>query len=228
MSKNTCKGFIVNNCLFGKKNSDLLSIQAKDQKNMSSSLNKRCAWLDLSKADYIKYHDEEWGVPIYDDRTLFEYLCLESAQAGLSWYTILKRRNGYRQAFANFDVEKIAQFTQSTIEDLMNNQAIIRHRGKIAAVINNAQKCIAIQQEFGSFSHYVWGFVNHQPMLIDEYQHQQSSCKDSEQLSKDLKRRGFSFVGPTICYAYMQACGMINGHDIDCFRRNQIKVVTSQ
>lgn len=189
----------------------------------------RCAWLDNSKADYVTYHDLEWGVPVYDDRTLFECLCLESAQAGLSWYTILKRRSGYRQAFANFDVYKIVKFDHSTVEKLLNNPAIIRHRGKINAIISNAAKYIEIQQEFGSFSDYIWAFVNHQSQVVSlqlkqtNQAHQQiSHSVISDQVSKDLRKRGFKFIGPTICYAYMQACGMFNGHSIDCYRRNQI------
>ena len=187
---------------------------------------KRCTWLDTSKVDYVQYHDEEWGVPIYDDRALFECLCLESAQAGLSWYTILKRRNSYRQAFANFEVDKIALFDQSKVDDLMDNHNIIRHRGKINSVINNAKKTIEIQNQLGSLSHYIWGFVEGRPIVLSPSQlnQQPTTNPNSDLLSKDLKKRGFQFVGPKICFAYMQACGMINGHDVNCFGRHQINV----
>lgn len=136
----------------------------------------RCPWLDTSKPDYVAYHDEEWGVPVYDDQKLFEYLCLESAQAGLSWYTILKRRDGYRKAFANFDVNIVATFDQVKVEELLQNADIIRHRGKINAAINNAQLFIEIQQSFGSFSHYMWSFVDHKTIVkeykaISDYRH---------------------------------------------------------
>lgn len=184
----------------------------------------RCAWLDTSKADYVKYHDDEWGVPVYDDRTLFEYLTLESAQAGLSWYTILKRRQGYREAFAHFDVEQVARFDQQQVEALMLNSNIIRHRGKINAAINNAKLFITIQKEFGSFSQYMWGFVNHKTIVNelkagDAYP---ATSAESDAWSKDLKKRGFKFVGSTICYAHMQACGMVNDHSLTCYKRTQI------
>lgn len=186
----------------------------------------RCAWLDNSKADYVTYHDQEWGVPVYDDRTLFECLCLESAQAGLSWYTILKRRCGYRKAFANFDVNEIVKFKLSTVEELVNNPAIIRHRGKINAVISNAAKYIKIQQEFGSFCDYIWAFVNHQSQVIslqpNQTHEQISHSVISDKVSKDLRKRGLKFIGPTICFAYMQACGMLNGHSSECYRKNEI------
>lgn len=184
----------------------------------------RCPWLDTTKADYVAYHDEEWGVPVYDDQKLFEYLTLESAQAGLSWYTILKRREGYRQAFENFDVEKVAQFTEEKIEVLLQNIGIIRHRGKISAAINNAKLFIEIQKEFGSFSRYMWGFVNNKTIVnnwktLADYP---ATSKESDAWSKDLKKRGFKFVGSTICYAHMQACGMVNDHSYDCYKRSQI------
>ena len=184
----------------------------------------RCPWLDLSKPDYVHYHDEEWGVPVYDDQQLFEYLCLESAQAGLSWYTILKRRQGYRDAFANFDLTIVSQYNQNKVDELMLNPEIIRHRGKINAAIVNAQLFIKIQQEFGSFSHYLWGFVNHKTIVneyiaLDDYP---ATSPESDAFSKDLKKRGFKFVGSTICYAYMQACGLVNDHSLDCYKRKQI------
>lgn len=180
----------------------------------------RCPWLDLTKEDYVNYHDNEWGVPVYDDRKLFEYLTLESAQAGLSWYTILKRREGYRKAFANFDVEKVSKFTEKNIDTLMLNSEIIRHKGKITAAINNARLFIEIQKEFGSFSNYQWGFVNNTivknlPKSLAEYK---STSPESDAFSKDLKKRGFKFVGSTICYAHMQACGMVNDHSKSCYK----------
>jgi DNA-3-methyladenine glycosylase I len=184
----------------------------------------RCPWLDTSKLDYVKYHDEEWGVPVYDDRKIFEFLILESAQAGLSWYTILKRRQGYQEAFSNFDVHKVAKYNQDNVEALMLNSAIIRHRGKINAVINNAKLFIEIQQAFGSFSAYMWGFVNNKTIvnkytLLSDYP---ATSIESEAWSKDLKKRGFKFVGSTICYAHMQACGMVNDHSLNCYKKKQI------
>lgn len=184
----------------------------------------RCPWLDLSKPDYVAYHDDEWGVPVYDDHKLFEFLCLESAQAGLSWYTILKRRQGYRDAFANFDVNKVAGFGQEKVEELMLNSAIIRNRGKINAAINNAKLFIEIQKEFGSFSNYMWGFVNHKTLVneIENLSDYPATSDESDAWSKDLKKRGFKFVGSTICYAHMQACGMVNDHSLECYKRKQI------
>ncbi len=191
---------------------------------MSENSIARCPWLDTSKPDYVDYHDNEWGVPVYDDDKLFEYLTLESAQAGLSWYTILKRRDGYRKAFANFNVHLVALFNQQDIETLMLNEGIIRNRKKIEAAINNAQRFIEIQREFGSFSSYMWQFVNNKTKVnhlytIEDYQ---ATSPESDAFSKDLKKRGFKFVGSTICYAHMQACGMINDHSIDCYKRSQI------
>lgn len=184
----------------------------------------RCPWLDTSKEDYVAYHDEEWGVPVIDDQKLFEYLTLESAQAGLSWYTILKRRDGYRQAFANFNVETVASFDEDKVELLMQNPAIIRNRLKIKATINNAKLFIDVQKEFGSFSHYMWGFVNHKT-IVNEFSSladYPSTSPESDVWCKDLKKRGFKFVGSTICYAHMQACGMLNDHSINCYKRAEI------
>jgi len=179
----------------------------------------RCPWVDVTKPDYVKYHDEEWGVPIYDDKTLFEFVVLESAQAGLSWYTILRRRDEYRKAFAQYDIKTVAQFNEDDIETLVNDVGIIRHRGKIKAAIGNANVILALQQEFGSFSHYLWAYVNHKPMVkrpqsIDDYA---TTSALSEKISIDLKKRGFKFFGSTICYSYLQACGLINEHSYDCF-----------
>jgi DNA-3-methyladenine glycosylase I len=184
----------------------------------------RCPWLDTTKPDYVAYHDNEWGVPVYDDQKLFEYLMLESAQAGLSWYTILKRRDGYRAAFDNFDVKKVALFSDAKVEELVTNSAIIRHRGKIIAAINNAKLFIDIQKEFGSFSDYMWGFVGHNTIVNNwaELGDHPATTKESDAWSKDLKKRGFKFVGSTICYAHMQACGMVNDHSHGCYKRSQI------
>lgn len=184
----------------------------------------RCPWLDTTKPDYVEYHDNEWGVPVYDDKKIFEFLLLESAQAGLSWYTILKRRKGYQAAFANFDVQKVAKFDQGKVEALMLNSAIIRHRGKINSAINNAKLFIDIQQEFGSFSDYMWGFVNHKTIVntFSELSDYPATSAESDAWSKDLKKRGFKFVGSTICYAHMQACGMVNDHSLHCYKRKQI------
>ena len=184
----------------------------------------RCHWVDLSKPDYVDYHDNEWGVPVYDDNKLFEFLTLESAQAGLSWYTILQRRENYRKAFANFDVNKVALFNEHDVERLMQDSGIIRNRRKIEAAINNAPCFIKIQKEFNSFSNYMWAFVNHKPIINDiktpaDYV---ATSKISDAFSKDLKKRGFKFVGSTTMYAHMQACGMVNDHANDCYRKLQI------
>ena len=193
---------------------------------MSNNLTKicRCPWLDNSKPDYVVYHDHEWGVPVYDDKKFFEFLILESAQAGLSWYTVLKRRQGYKEAFSNFEVEKVATYNQDKIETLMLNTSIIRNRGKINAAINNAKLFITIQREFGSFSDYIWGFVNNK-VIVNDYSVMNdypATSTESDLLSKDLKKRGFKFIGSTICYAYMQACGLVNDHSLDCYKRKQI------
>ena len=184
----------------------------------------RCTWLDTTKPDYVKYHDEEWGVSVYEDQKLFEYLTLESAQAGLSWYTILKRREGYRKAFANFDVNVVATFDDEKIEELVLNTAIIRHRGKIKATVNNAQLFIEVQQEFGSFSTYMWAFVNNKTIVNNYLDTSKSpaTSTESDNWSRDLKKRGFKFIGSTICYAHMQACGMVNDHNLTCYKRKQI------
>ncbi len=184
----------------------------------------RCPWLDLSKPDYVDYHDNEWGVPIYDDTKLFEFIALESAQAGLSWYTILKRRQGYREAFANFDVNKVAKFTAAHVERLLANSSIIRHRGKIEATINNAKKFIEIQEEFGSFATYQWAFVDNDTKvnLFETLADYPATSKESDVFSKDLKKRGFKFVGSTTIYAHMQACGMVNDHSSECYRRKEL------
>ena len=184
----------------------------------------RCPWLDDSKPDYVEYHDQEWGIPVFDDRKIFEFLILESAQAGLSWYTILKRRQGFQAAFSNFYAHKVAEYNQDNVEVLMLNSAIIRNRAKINATINNAKLFIDIQQTFGSFSNYMWGFVNNKT-IVNQYTElcdYPATSLESDAWSKDLKKRGFKFVGSTICYAHMQACGMVNDHSMNCYKRKQI------
>ncbi|HAG38596.1 MULTISPECIES: DNA-3-methyladenine glycosylase I [unclassified Pseudoalteromonas] len=191
---------------------------------MSEQNKCRCAWLDATKPDYVKYHDEEWGVPLYDDTKLFEFITLESAQAGLSWYTILKKRAGYKKAFANFNVQKVANFTADDIERLMQDESIVRNRLKIAATVNNAQRFIEIQKEFGSFSNYQWRFVGNKPIISDlnNVEDTPAITEESKAFAKDLKKRGFKFLGPTTVYAHMQACGMVNDHSNDCFRKEEI------
>lgn len=191
---------------------------------MNSTKLCRCPWLDTSKDDYVAYHDDEWGIPVYDDQTLFEFITLESAQAGLSWYTILKKRAGYRRAFLNFDVIKVAQMSEQDVERLMLDEGIVRNRLKIAATINNAKRFIEIQQEFGSFSNYQWQFVGGKPIVneLDKLSDYPAITEASTAFAKDLKKRGFKFLGPTTVYAHMQACGMVNDHSNDCFRKQEI------
>ncbi len=177
----------------------------------------RCAWVNNHPL-YIAYHDDEWGKPIYDERLLFEFLILEGMQAGLSWLTILKKREQYRLAFDNFDIQCIANYDQPKVNQLMNNSGIVRNRLKIQATIINAQQVLTMKNHNHNFSHYIWGFVNGHPIKnhwksIEEVP---SSSSISDAMSKDLKKRGFKFVGSTICYAFMQATGMVNDHTIDC------------
>jgi DNA-3-methyladenine glycosylase I len=182
----------------------------------------RCQW--AQDPQFHQYHDEEWGVPVHDDRKHFEFLILEGAQAGLSWATILKRRAGYRKAFANFDPRKVAGFTDVDIEKLMEDEGIIRNRLKIRSAVNNAQRFLEVQQEYGSFDKYLWDFVGDEP-VINRWENDQqipASTESSEMISKDLKKRGFTFVGPTIVYAHMQAVGLVNDHQASCFRYQQI------
>lgn len=192
---------------------------------MKEEAQYRCPWLDTSKPDYVDYHDHEWGVPVYDDHLLFEFLTLESAQAGLSWYTILKKRENYKNAFANFDVRKVAAFTEHDIEKLMQNAGIVRNRLKIVATINNAKCFITIQEEFGSFSDYQWQFVGNKPQVndLETLADYPAVTEVSTLFAKDLKKRGFKFLGPTTVYAYMQACGMVNDHSNNCFRKEEVK-----
>ncbi|OEH91563.1 DNA-3-methyladenine glycosylase I [Bacillus solimangrovi] len=178
---------------------------------------QRCNWVTKDPL-YIDYHDNEWGIPIYDDRLLFEYLNLEGAQAGLSWYTVLKKRENYRIAFDQFEPAKIITYDEQKVEELMNNEGIIRNRRKIEAVIKNAHCYFDVVNEFGSFSRYIWSFVDHKPIQnhFKDLEEVPVSTAISEKLSKDLKKRGFKFVGPTICYAFMQAVGMVNDHLLSC------------
>lgn len=184
----------------------------------------RCPWVDTSKPDYVAYHDLEWGVPMRDDNKIFEFLVLESAQAGLSWYTILKKRENYRDAFANFDPAVVATFGEGDIERLMNNAGIVRNRRKIEAAVNNAQRFLEVQAEFGTFSDYIWGFVSGKPKVsnLKELSDYPATTPESDVLAKDLKKRGFKFLGSTTIYAHMQATGMVNDHTVDCFRRDEI------
>jgi len=185
---------------------------------------RRCPWVDLSKPEYIEYHDKEWGVPVFDDRTIFEFLTLEAAQAGLSWYTVLRKRDHYRRVYREFDPEKVARFKASDIERLIEDPGIIRNRLKIEASVNNARRFLEVQEEHGSFSNYIWGFVNNKPKIhtIKKLTDYAATSKESDALSRDLKKRGFKFLGSTICYAHMQATGLVNDHSIDCFRKNEI------
>ncbi len=185
---------------------------------------KRCPWVDLSKPDYVAYHDDEWGVPAHDDRTIFEFLTLEAAQAGLSWYTILRKREAYRKAFADFDARKVARFTPARVEKMLLDPGIVRNRLKVESAVANAKHFLAVQKEFGSFDAYIWPFVGGKPLVsrlrkIADYP---ARTEVSDAISKDLKKRGFRFVGSTIVYAHMQATGMVNDHSLDCFRRKQL------
>ena len=173
----------------------------------------RCSWVNDDKI-YIKYHDEEWGIPTHDDGELFEMLVLESFQAGLSWITILKKRENFKIAFDNFDVEKVANYNENKIEELLSNEKIIRHKGKITSAINNAQKFIEIQMEYGSFDNYIWSFTDGE-IIKAEFKTESDLSKE---ISKDLKKRGMKFVGPTIIYSYLESIGVIDNHDENCFK----------
>lgn len=185
---------------------------------------KRCDWAEDVSEAYRNYHDKEWGVPVHDDPTHFEFLILEGAQAGLSWATILKRREGYRKAFAHFNPEKVAVFDEEKIQELLQNKNIIRNKLKVRSAVTNAQKFLDVQQEFGSFDTYVWGFVGGEPKINHWESGDQvpATSKESEALSKDLKKRGFKFVGGTIMYAYLQACGLVMDHTVSCFRYKEL------
>jgi DNA-3-methyladenine glycosylase I len=183
----------------------------------------RCPWC-LGFEAYTRYHDEEWGVPVHDDRKHFEFLLLEGAQAGLSWSTILKKRVGYRALFADFDPEKVARFSDRRIEKIIANPAIVRNRLKILAAVNNARHFLAIQRECGSFDAYIWSYVRGKPVVNawKSMREVPSTSAESDALSKDLKKRGLKFVGSTVMYAHMQACGLVNDHLTDCFRHRQL------
>ena len=184
----------------------------------------RCAWVDLEKSDYVAYHDEEWGVPVHDDQLIFEFLTLESAQAGLSWYTILRKRGNYRRAFAGFDPHEVAKFDEKKVAKLLQDPGIVRNRLKLNAAVNNARCFLQVKDAFGSFDSYIWRFVGGAP-IVNSFRSQEdcpATSEESDALSKDLKQHGFKFVGSTIMYAHMQATGMVNDHLLDCFRRKEI------
>jgi DNA-3-methyladenine glycosylase I len=184
----------------------------------------RCPWVDLDKEDYVAYHDAEWGVPVHDDQRQFEFLTLESAQAGLSWYTVLRKRENYRECFAGFDPERVARFSDDQVEALLQNPGIIRNRLKVKAAVHNARCFLDVQSEFGSFDTYIWRFVDGRPIVnqLRTAEDYPATSSASDALSKDLKGRGFKFVGSTIVYAHMQAAGLVNDHAVDCFRRREI------
>lgn len=187
-------------------------------------MKKRCDWANSNPLETI-HHDEEWGVPVHDDRFLFEMLILEGAQAGLSWATILKKREGYRKAFDNFDAVKIARYSDKKREKLLQNPEIVRHKLKINATIENAKKCLEIKKEYGSFDLYIWSFVNGKPINNSWKKGSDvpTTSPESDKMSKELKKKGFKFIGSTTCYAYMQAVGMVNDHLLSCFRHSEVK-----
>lgn len=191
---------------------------------MINKTKKRCSWC-LKDHIYIKYHDEEWGVPVHNDRKHFEFLVLESAQAGLSWLTILKRREGYRLAYDGFDPVKVAGYGEKKVEEMMNYEGIIRNKRKIESSIKNAKVFLKIQDEFGSFDKYIWSYTDQKTILncFKELKEMPAKTELSEKISKDLKKRGCSFLGPTIIYSYLQAVGIINDHLVDCFRYEELK-----
>lgn len=194
-----------------------------DLKIKSMNEKTRCPWC-LSFEQYVKYHDEEWGVPVHDDRKHFEFLILEGAQAGLSWSTILKKRDGYRKNFADFNPEKVAKFTLKRVEKILKDPGIIRNKLKVHAAVNNAKQFLKVQKEFGTFDNYIWSFVGHKPIKNkwQNHKHAPATTKESDALSKDLIKRGFKFVGSTVIYAHMQACGLVNDHLLTCFRYNEV------
>lgn len=192
---------------------------------MENDTKTRCRWVPLNDPLYINYHDREWGVPIHDERLLFEFLVLESAQAGLSWLTVLKKRENYREAFDNFDPRKVACYDDIKIDELMQNSGIIRNRRKIEAAVNNAAKFLEIQEEFGSFDRFIWQFVGGEPKINRWKLDNEIPAKtpESDAMSRELKQRGFKFLGSTTCYAHMQATGMVNDHTVDCFRYEEVQ-----
>ena len=185
----------------------------------------RCAWVPPDQDIYLAYHDEEWGVPSHDDRHLFEMLVLEGAQAGLSWSTILNKREGYRRAFAGFDAAKVARFTPAKVERLLLDPGIVRNRLKVESAVNNAARVLEVTEELGSLDAYLWSFVDGSP-LVGRWKGLgdiPAETAESKAMSRDLKRRGFRFVGPTVCYAFMQACGLVNDHTVGCFRYAELR-----
>ncbi|OCX54938.1 DNA-3-methyladenine glycosylase [Lysinibacillus sp. AR18-8] len=184
---------------------------------------KRCDWVKLDEPLYVEYHDKEWGVPVYDDQHLFEMLCLEGAQAGLSWWTILQKREGYREAFDQFDVGKIIHYTADKLEELQQDTRIVRNKLKIASVVTNAKAYLQIQEKHGSFSDYIWGFVDYKPVMNEwaSIKEVPVTTEISDRMSKQLKKDGFKFIGSTICYSFMQAVGMVNDHTTDCCCRQK-------
>lgn len=184
----------------------------------------RCSW-SMGFGQYIEYHDTEWGVPVHDDKVHFEFLILEGAQAGLSWATILKKRNGYKKLFADFDPKKVARFSDAKLEKILLDPAIVRNRLKVYAAVNNAKRFLEVQKEFGSFDKYIWQFVGGKPIVNKRQTMKEvpATTRESDALSKDLIQRGFKFVGSTVIYAHMQACGLVNDHLTDCFRYKETK-----
>src|SRR5579864_464122 len=195
---------------------------AKNAPQASLDSKPRCSW--ATTPQMIAYHDTEWGVPHHDDRVLFEFLILEGAQAGLSWSTILAKREAYRRAFSNFNPKSIARYDAAKLKELMANEGIVRNRLKIAATVQNARAFLAVQKEFGSFDEYIWQFVNGKPIVkaLSAPSQIQARTVESDKMSRDLLKRGFKFVGPTICYAFMQAVGMVNDHLVNCFRYKEV------
>jgi len=187
---------------------------------VTRSTDERCSWALAAQAGMVEYHDTEWGVPVRDDRVMFEFLVLESAQAGLSWYTILRKRAGYRAAFADFDAARVARFTPARVERLMNDASIVRNRAKIEATIGNAKCFLALQRERGSFCDYLWGFVDGEPVVNRWREPRQipATTALSDTIAKDMKQRGFKFLGSTVIYAHLQATGLVNDHLVGCFR----------
>jgi DNA-3-methyladenine glycosylase I len=184
----------------------------------------RCGWVPADQPLYLAYHDDEWGVPVHDDRRLFEMLTLEGAQAGLSWSTILNKREGYRRAFAGFDPAKVARFTPSKVERLLQDPGIVRNRMKVESAVNNARRVSEVRRELGSLEGYLWSFVGGEPIVgrFRKLGDIPAETAESKAMSKDLKKRGFAFVGPTVCYAFMQACGLVNDHVRSCFRYREL------
>lgn len=185
---------------------------------------QRCGWCDLNSKEYVEYHDKQWGVPVHDDRLLFEMLVLEGMQAGLSWLSILKKREKFLKAFDNFEIRQVAEYTEQKVTELMLDAGIVRNRLKITSAIKNARVFLDIVQEYGCFDRYIWGWVDHRPLPNNFTDRGEipASTELSQRISKDLKKRGMNFVGPVIIYAYMQAIGMVNDHDPECYRREEI------